>query len=120
MLGFAKALPKTIHKNSMYTFKVRKGYGSEELLIEFIKASGTEEMIEDLKMSLSSIGAKLEKKEDFWMNDEMLYHMNSEIGRFQISVDVWDCIFILASNNQTAIHKIESVLTESGKFSKQE
>lgn len=101
----------------MFTFVVRNGHESPDDLIEFRKGSGTKEMIEALKKVLTTIEAKTEKKEDLWFNDEMLYHMNSAIGKFEISADVWNDIFILANGNSDTIKSIEKVLIESGYFS---
>lgn len=105
--------------NLKFSFSVRKGYGCEELFIEFKKGSGTNEMVESLKKALSSLDPFLIKKEDIWMNDEMFYHFDSIAGPYSISYDIWDSIFILANNNQEAIPKIETALLDSGLFEKE-
>ena len=87
----------------MFTFIIRPGYGSNKLLIEFEKGSGSKEMLIALKETLSSIGVKAKEKEDLWLNDEVAYHMNSDLGEFEISINIWDHVFIMAMENQKAI-----------------
>jgi hypothetical protein len=72
-------------------------------------------MISALKKALNSIGAKTEKINDVWQNDEILYDIFCELGFFQISTDNYGSIFILSDDNQI-IEGIEVALLNSGNF----
>ncbi len=52
--------------------------------------------------------------------DEMLYHIKSDIGKFQISSDSWGGVFILADNNQKAINELGNLLSQDDRFLKEE
>jgi len=73
-----------------------------------------------LRKALLRIGAELERKEDLWQNDEILYHMSSDVGKFQISSDNYGCVFILVPGNQPAIKTLGAALSASGLFEREE
>jgi hypothetical protein len=77
----------------MFTFATRPGFSSKRLLIEFSKGVGSEEMISALKKALNSIGAKTEKINVVWRNDEILYDIFCELETFQISTDNYESFF---------------------------
>lgn len=52
------------------------------------------------------------------MNDEVLMTIDSEIGPFTISKDVWGFAFIMTENNQNGLVRINSILEHSEKFEK--
>jgi hypothetical protein len=100
----------------MFTFAIRPGYKSKELLIEFRLGSGDDEMIEAMKEALAKINAELVEKIDLWQNDEIIYRMKSNYGGFEISSDNYGNVFILAPSNQAAITAIGLVLASSPSF----
>ncbi|MDX1251028.1 MAG: hypothetical protein IDH49_02000 [Gammaproteobacteria bacterium] len=126
----------SIGNRQMFTFAIRPGYGTNDLLIEFFKGAGSDEMISALREVLTEIGAKTVSIEDLWQNDEMVYHMDSNVGEFELSLNVWDCIFIIpaarkswfgwgnATRNRERRHatvsEIEAALLRSGKFVREE
>ncbi len=104
----------------MFSFRTRPGYKSKNLLIEFLRGSGSDEMVIALKNALKKLNCKTISKEDCWMNDEFIYNMNSQFGEFEISSDSYGEVFIIAETNQIAILEIEKALIESGEFEKEE
>ena len=106
--------------NTKYEYRIRPGYGSENILIEFTKNCDGNEFHESLKNVLGKINVKSKQIDDLWMNDEMLYHIKSDIGKFQISSDSWGGLFILADNNQEAINELGYLLSHDDRFLKEE
>ena len=100
----------------MFTFAIRPGNNTEELLIEFRKGSGSDEMILAMKKVLAEANADVIEKIDLWQNDEVIYKMKSQFGSFEISSDNYGCIFIMAPDNQPAIVAISSLLSKSNIF----
>ena len=104
----------------MYTYRIRPAYGSEQLLVEFVKGVQKDTFLTDLEAALSSMAIKLEKTEDLWMNDEVLFHFNSSEGKFLLSKNVWDCAYIEADENQRCINTIDLILRANEHFKKEE
>lgn len=100
----------------MFTFVIRPGYKTKELLIEFRLGSGEDEMIQALKESLAAINAQLVEKIDLWQNDELIFKMNSDCGQFEISSNNYGSMFIHAPDNQIAIQTIGQALSKSPLF----
>jgi len=100
----------------MYKYRVRPGYGSKNVLIEFMVNSENTDFVAILKEVFDQAEIVTTKKEDLWMNDEVLYHMVGECGEFQLSSDNWGSIFILANENQKAIGYLSNLLINSGAF----
>lgn len=71
--------------NQHFTYRVRPGYGSKKLLIEFLGDTDSDVFKDALENVLKEINAKTNKVEDLWMNDEILYHFKSDYGRFELS-----------------------------------
>lgn len=103
-----------------YTYCLRPGYGSEKLLLEFSLFDQDKVFKKVLLEALEDIHPEIEYGEDLWMNDEMLYHVISDKGKFQISIDNWDFAFIMAENNQHCIIFIDKILNGSPHFERQE
>jgi hypothetical protein len=100
----------------MFTFAVRPGYTTKELLIEFRSGSGSDEMIRAMWQVFDKFEIKVISKEDFWGNDEIIYKMQSAFGGFDLSSDNHGFIFILAPENQATIKSLAALLSESGFF----
>lgn len=103
-----------------YRYHCRPGFGSQELLIEFLIQKADKQFFQDLYEALSPINIKAGEKVDLWMNDEVLQYFTTDQGKFELSVDIWDCIFIMSKSNQKVIHKIDSILKEHPLFEKEE
>lgn len=100
----------------MFTFAVRPAYKSKELLIEFRKGSGNDDMIEAMRSVLDQASVELIEKIDLWQNDEVIYKMKSQYGEFELSSNNWGCIFIMAPDNQAAIKALGVLFSGSHKF----
>ncbi|MHA3788420.1 hypothetical protein ACX0HA_09445 [Flavobacterium hauense] len=102
----------------MYKYYKRPCYGSDDLLIEFI--SGPEEVnfISDLFATLSGFNPKIKDLVDAWYNDEVLLHVQTDIGGFVFSKDIWDFAFIMVENNNAIIDHIDDVLSKNHLYEK--
>ncbi|MCP4443555.1 MAG: hypothetical protein GY810_32025 [Aureispira sp.] len=104
----------------MYIYRYRPGYGSNELLIEFYKGPEKEAFIPDLLSALEEIKPVITGTHDLWMNDEVMMTVDSAIGRFTLSKDIWDLAFIMADTNQKGLEKIDQLLSKHPDFEKEE
>lgn len=101
-----------------YKYYYRPEYGSEDLLLEFIRGVENETFMTDLLDAIKSIQPKIIDLHDLWMNDEVLYTINSTLGEFTFSKDIWDLAFIMVDNNQICIAKINELLVADNRFEK--
>ncbi len=104
----------------MYKYRVRPGYGSDKLLIEFLSDTGNKNFISTFKNVLSVCNAHSKKKIDLWFNDELIYNMDSDFGKFEISTDNWGNLFIIAEENQKAINLLDEIISKNDLFMKEE
>lgn len=105
-------------KTGPYKYKLRPGYKSKALLIEFFSGVEKDVFEMDINLALSEIEPEMIKAEDLWMNDEVLYFYNSKIGTYTLSKDNWNNAFITSEENQNGIIAIEQLLMKSQKFEK--
>lgn len=103
----------------MYKYRYRPGYKSNKLLIEFVTGVESDSFLTDLLITLEEIDVKVHSIMDLWMNDEVMTNLNSSVGDFTLSKDIWDLGFIM-SDNQETIKIIESFLSKSNLFFKEE
>jgi hypothetical protein len=106
-------------KSTKHKYCCRPAYGSNHLLIEFISGVEKESFLHDLFNALKEINPQLTKAEDMWMNDEVLFSINSSHGQFTLSKDIWDFGFIM-SENQDCIKTINDLLLSDSRFEKME
>jgi hypothetical protein len=114
------AKPLTSIKEKMYIYRFRPGYGSDKLLIEFVKGVNKDTFLTDLKAALSQIEMKIDSIEDLWMNDEVLFNVTSLEGEFILSKDIWDSAFIMSDENQECLNRINEVLNKNELFVREE
>lgn len=103
-----------------YKYRLRPGYGSDKLFLEFLLDSTDTEFDKDLFTTVKDINPKVETSEDLWMNDGVLLHVSSDNGAFTLSKDIWDFAFIMAEDNQACINRIDEILRDSNLFEKEE
>lgn len=102
----------------MHSYKVRPGYGSDKLLIEFSSDSSDNKFVADLRTVLRGAGLVSHSKEDHIFN--FIAHFESPVGPFDIDNDEWGYVWIYADANQDAIHFMDHLLQRSGLFKKEE
>jgi hypothetical protein len=100
----------------MYKYKLRPGYQSKLLLVEFFLKTVDDEFLDTFYQTLESIHPEQLKVSDLWMNDEVIIEFDSDYGRFDLTIDNWDEVFILAQNNQAVIEKIDELLSSHNSF----
>ena len=98
-----------------YKYHLRPGYDSGNLLIEFISGVEKVSFEPDLFEALKKLEPLLIEQQDLWMNDETLFLLESNVGSFSISKDIWDLAFIM-SEDQNCIVKINELLLTDQKF----
>jgi hypothetical protein len=102
-----------------YSYKLRPGYGSEELLLDFDAKNDPDGLQNELITMLEKSGFQLIKTADLWINGELLFTFSSNNGTLSFSRDNWDCFFILGENkNQADIIKLDQILSENPLFEK--
>lgn len=108
-----KNLPK-------YSYKLRPGYGSKELLIELDGKTQTNELITDLIRILEQNGFRQQDLKEGWQQDDWQMVFESEKRTLLLSRDPWDGCFILGENgNQQDILKLDRTLSQNDLFEKQ-
>jgi hypothetical protein len=118
MLQNLKMTSLIMEKPTKYKYHYRPGYGSENLLIEFISGVENDVFRTDLFDAIKEINPKLISREDLWMNDEILYLIDSDLGAFTLSKDIWDLAFLMADDNQSCILQINNLLFNDNRFEK--
>ena len=103
----------------MYRYRHRPAYGSKKLLIELIPKNADKAFMDALLSRLKELELKIESVEDLWMNDEVILKCESKDGKFLISKDVWDLVFIMDAENPNVINEIDRILNESDLFRKE-
>lgn len=59
-----------------YKYRLRPGYGSDKLLLEFLLTNTDTEFNKDLFTTLKDLNPTADKVEDLWMNDEVLLQVS--------------------------------------------
>jgi len=106
--------------SNKYKYYLRPAYKSNELLIEIFTGVENENFFYELTDAIKDINAEILSTEDLFMNDEVLYKFNSDLGNFELSKDIWDNAFIMACNNQNCILAINNLFQKDIRFMKVE
>ncbi|MEN2398207.1 hypothetical protein GKZ90_0000325 [Flavobacterium sp. MC2016-06] len=104
----------------MYKYYFRPAYHSQELLIDIFYGAESETFLSDFMSAIDEIKPKMTDIDDLWMNDEILMTIDSEIGKFIISKDIWGFAFVMADNNQEGLVRMNSILENAALFEKVE
>lgn len=114
---------KQVHEmnnTSKYSYKLRPGYGSKELLLDFNTNESPDQLQQELHALIEKAGFVLTDANDLWINDELLFNYTSKNGVITFSRDVWDMFFIMGKDNQTDILLLDKLLCENPLFEKTE
>ncbi|HEY6144074.1 MAG TPA: hypothetical protein VIV55_11735 [Flavobacterium sp.] len=106
--------------NLIYKYRFRPEYNSENLIIEIFSGVENKSFFSDLLNSIIEINPKIEEISELWMNDEFIFNVQSDIGNFLLSKDIWDLAFIMSENNQECVNRINSILSNDKRFEKVE
>lgn len=101
-----------------YKYKLRPGYKTNDLLIEFDVVEKPDLLIHVIIELLSDAGFEIPDIPDVIGNGELWIEVTSKQGSAFINIDNWDIIFILANNSQRTILYIDAILLGSGHFLK--
>lgn len=100
-----------------YKYHLRPEYKSQKLLIEIFSGVENEDFFSEFFDSIVEINPKVDRINDFWMNDEYILDIKSDIGSFSISKDIWDLAFIM-TENQECLNQINLLLLKDQNFHK--
>lgn len=100
-----------------YKYHLRPEYKSQKLLIEIFSGVENEDFFSEFFDSIVEINPKVDRINDLWMNDEYILDVNSDIGSFSISKDIWDLAFIM-TENQDCLNQINLLLLKDQNFQK--
>lgn len=100
----------------MHSYKVRPGYGSGKLLIEFHSDSSEEKLVADLNAVLKAAGLIYHSIKDYFL----IRRFKTPTGPFEVDYDEWGFVWVFADENQDAIHFIDQLLQKSGLFQKED
>lgn len=103
-----------------YSYKLRPGFGSKELLLDFDCNGRPDSLQNDLFKLLEDANFTITGVGDLWMNDQLLFEFKSQTKTVTITRDIWDLFFITAENNQSAITKLDELLSDHPLFEKME
>jgi len=99
-------------------YRVRPGYGSKNLLVEFMSDSSDEAFLAVLRSVFSANGIKAKRKEDLLFLFRTV--MDSPAGTFEVDHDEWSMVWVHADKSQNVIPYLDRILTASGQFQKEE
>lgn len=112
--------PTTNKNDQKIIYRLRPAYGQTELLLEFYFSVENSVFKSELKSALRDLEIAFIKADDLWINDEMLYEINSKKhGNFELSIDSQGIAFILSKGNQNIILVIDKILSENPNFQKE-
>ena len=101
-----------------YSYKLRPGYGSDELLLDLNCNGSPDDLEKNLFELIKQADFRIVGTDDLWMNDQLLFNFQSANGIVTITRDIWDLFFITGVNNQEDILKLESRLSVNPLFEK--
>ncbi|QCW99066.1 hypothetical protein FGM00_02640 [Aggregatimonas sangjinii] len=107
-----------IQNRPKYTYRLRPGYGTDRLLIEFNGLEDPEYFLFEILHMLGLAGFKSKEMLNLWMNDEIQVNLSSQNGPILVSLDIYGLVFIVGNNNQKDILRIDELLQKSGAFVK--
>lgn len=88
------------------------------MLIEFVTGVEREEFLPDFLDAIKSFNPKLESTSDLWMNDEVQFVVNSDLGNFSVSKDSWGFAFVWSDDHQHGVKEISDLLARDNRFEK--
>ena len=101
----------------MHRYKVRPGYGSKNLLIEFSTSADRNVFRHDIRSVFERAGATPADSELIGM--EVFDHFDSPAGSFTLNEDDWGLFWIFAEENQSAISLLDKHLKDDPKFDRE-
>ncbi|MBC3830970.1 hypothetical protein H8K33_05585 [Undibacterium amnicola] len=113
------------HVTTLEKFRVRPGYKSRELLVEFCGDHRSSSYPNIANLLQDALNAKLKKHPVYdtvrigLATDEFITLWEYSNGEFQLNDDTWGYFAFAPNNNALVIEDIERVLLQSGRFVKE-
>lgn len=105
---------------TMYRFKVRPGYNSPAMLIDFSLDEADDVFFGTLYGALQGINPSKIDLTDLWADEDVTLQCDSDLGEFEIVSDIYDLVYITANDNQKVILEIGELLSNHDAFIKQQ
>lgn len=103
-----------------YSYKLRPGYGSRELLLELNCNGHPDSLQKDLFKLMEEAEFTFSRSGDLWMNDQLLFEFKFKSETITLTRDVWDLFFITGETSQNAIRTLDKLLSKDSLFEKLE
>ncbi|MDR2100696.1 MAG: hypothetical protein LBP40_07730 [Campylobacteraceae bacterium] len=100
----------------VYDFNYRKGYSSQDYLIEIIIDNDNKAFLLRFLQAIALISPSIVDAWDLWMNDEIMINVNTEYGKIDVSMDIWGFAFIMSNENENCIRKVYELLKLDSNF----
>ncbi|GEM_PF-5582778 len=89
---------------------------SNDFMIRFCFVKDVNQLIGKLLILIDKLGFEAGQIKDVWMNDEIWISAKSQNGQIIITRDIYDFVFIMATNNRIDLDRIEKVMNNSTDF----
>lgn len=99
-----------------YKYKYRKSAHSENFIIEFFQLDDADDLVYTLLDLLRDIKAKVKRIPENSFDDEYQLEVATDIGKFRISRQAFDGVLIFSEENNTALEKLNALLSHDGRF----
>lgn len=100
----------------MQKYYYRKTYSSGEALIEFVKGTESDGVFRNVFGALSSAHPSIRNIGELWTNNEIVMNVDSDLGNFILSKDIYNLSCIMARRNAGCIEKIDQLLAANPMF----
>ena len=97
-----------------YSYKLRPGYGSKELLLDIDCKGFPDALQNDLLKIIEDANFTVIGVRDLWVNDQLLFECKSKNGTITITRDIWDLFFVTGNDNQRDIMRLDKLFSEVG------
>lgn len=102
----------------MYPYKLRPTLNGEYAMIEFPDGPSKDSFIDDFTAAIALLNPELlDKGAGISTNDFMVYHYNSILGEFFLTIDIWQIAFVNADKEELLL-MIDSRLLQHPLFEK--
>lgn len=102
----------------MQKYYYRTAYNSGVAAIEFFQGTERDGFFRTVFTALSSVHPMVKNIREMWKNDEMIVHVDSDLGDFIVSKDIYDLSSIISRRNAGCIEKIDQILAANPMFQK--
>ncbi len=104
------------HEIFQYEYLPTFDKNSNDFMIRFCFVKNANQLIGKLLILIDNLGFEAGQVTNVWMNDEIWISAKSQNGQIIITRDIYDFVFIMATNNKTDLERIEKAMNNSTDF----